>query len=590
MPRTVALFILLASLSSEALAQPSTHLGFDWRKHPTPGDITVPISQNQRDKVFHVGPGRIELTASITLLQAVLDADSLTLKFTVHDPQQTVKFEDLQGASGSYKPAGWKARRIAISKSPHTEQFIRKGVLTLTVRKAETPQNNGAGPANAPLSSLLPGPESGYKPRDEVFARFAAAVSGKYKMPGRNTHRDYKVQWQEAAQTGVKYPSPTIQKVAQAMLEGAQEVREINVAAVRANLLREAQQIEGRIASGEYTRREGYRENGIVASRTVDESGAARSRAQYLRSVAAKNDTELKKWQAGQLQTTGWADLFSDRTVSRNPDVQFQHLVNEAQKILPLEAAKHAGPKSNSSLVDMTRPDSSLVKIRNASRQRLTDVILNLGVGFTRSVKKKSYGAPILLFVPVWNPDDQLELEFGLKDPQVIHFVAGIYANEASSEDHTFSLLDPHNPPNNKPGTIILHEKRGFASFGKPRFVGTAWAEVDGKRVDWKDTENPLEITVEPGEHKIIVHAKEKSGRPGIVYEGSLLLDGEERRSIEVAFPQMQLAVRALQLARQALAQKNKLLAVRYLKEAVAAAPDSPAGRSAQKILQQIGN
>ena len=41
MTRTLALFILLALLSSEVFAQAPVHLGFDWRKHPTPGNFQV---------------------------------------------------------------------------------------------------------------------------------------------------------------------------------------------------------------------------------------------------------------------------------------------------------------------------------------------------------------------------------------------------------------------------------------------------------------------------------------------------------------------------------------------------------------------
>jgi hypothetical protein len=75
-------------------------------------------------------------------------------------------------------------------------------------------------------------------------------------MPGRNTHRNYKVQRQEAARAGSDYPVLGVQKYAQAMLAKSKEVRAINVAVVRASLSKEAQAVERRIASGDYTRRD----------------------------------------------------------------------------------------------------------------------------------------------------------------------------------------------------------------------------------------------------------------------------------------------------------------------------------------------
>jgi hypothetical protein len=160
--------------------------------------------------------------------------------------------------------------KIPIGKSPHRDQFVREGALALffpnlkpkkaapkkAARKKAARKKALRKKIAAKSAPLLPGPGTGYRPRNEAFARLAAAVSGKYKMPGRNTHRNYKVQRQEAARAGSDYPVLGVQKYAQAMLAKSKEVRAINVAAVRASLSKEAQAVERRIASGDYTRRD----------------------------------------------------------------------------------------------------------------------------------------------------------------------------------------------------------------------------------------------------------------------------------------------------------------------------------------------
>lgn len=539
----------------------------DWARFTQPGDVTQEILPYFRNRSLDLGETKISASDDVKLVKAEIASGKLLLTLRMNKPKQHVRFEGMPGAMGSYFPKGQRVRPVLIRGESHRERFVRGGVLRVGVshphpdqiqvaatkppsqkeifqqalamreetrRKAAEARKRQppAGPvARKPKSAkkpapLLPGPESGYKPRDEAFARLAAAVSGKYKMPGRNTHRDYKVQWREAAHAGANYPALGVQKYAQAMLAGAKAVREINVAAVRASLLKEAAQVEGRIASGEFTRRQGSRENGVVEFKTVDESGSARSRAQYLRSVAAKNDADLKKWQTTQLQTNGWADLFGSG-ISKNPDHQFQNLVIEAQKALIEEAAKHAGRKSNSSLVQVTRPNSSLIKIGNASGKRLTDVILDLGVGFTRSDKRKAYGAPLLLFVPVWKPNEQLELEFQLKDPRVMHFLANVYANEASSKDHKTTLIDPNSLPDNRPGTIVLQSNDPLGE------KEVAWAEVDGKRHDWEAGKNLLKIPAEPGEHNVVVKRRVKN-RDKEVYQQRLTIEAGQLRTFPI--------------------------------------------------------
>lgn len=612
MTRTVAFCILLA-LSPNVYAQTSSQLGFDWRKHPTTGDVTVPISQNQRDNVFHVGPGRITLTASITLLQAILNDDSLTLKFEVHDPQQTVQFEDLQGASGDYKPAGWKARRIAISNSPHTERFVRKGVFTLNVRKPATPPRSRARTPEERSSSLLPGPESGYKPRSEAFARLAAAISGKYKMPGRDTHRSYALQWEEAAAAAAKYPSEDLQRIAHTMLERAKEDRNLDPRAIRASLLRDAQDIERRVANGEFRRREGSYDTGplgerIPVFRSIDGSGEAQREAERLRRLASSSDAQVKEWALRQRHQNGWLDLFFGSDVSNNPDHQYQQLQSKAFKLLVSEAQRHAGPPSTPPLVDVIRPDSSTLKLRNVSDKMMTDTTMSISFGFTRSDKAKQLSVPILLFVPVWKPNEDLELSFELKEPFVMHVKANVYANEASKEDCEFVLPDPQSPPDKRPGTIVLSSNQPV---GRDVEV---WAEINSERVNWNVGEQQLELPTEPGMHQVAVQSKNRQ-RVTTVYEGTVSVDAGQRVPIRMpkdlgtqpkkqppanasadesrADPariaqQNKQALQLLNLAKQALAAKNRDLARRYLQQVIAVAPDSPAAKQAERLMKNV--
>ncbi len=512
MARTVAFFILVA-LSSEVLAQGPAQLGFDWRKHPTPGDVTVAISQNQRDNAFHIGPGRITLTASITLLQATLNEDSLTLKFEVHDPKQTVQFADLQGASGDYKPAGWKARRITISNSSHTERFVRKGVLTLNVRKSETRRRAGPRTPEERLPSLLPGPETGYTPRSLKFAQLAAAVSAMYKMPGRDTFRPVDRAKLEAARAAAAYPDPKLQQYANKMLGRVKADQNIDVQAVRRQLIARAKQLAqqtlkfGSVKST-YTNSDGSTRN--IYARGNEPDPAAQSEARKLSALASGSDGAIREYIKQQRNQNTFSDLLAGDGISNNLAHLYQNILIDSYKILSEDAKKAAGPKSAACLITVLRPDSSTPTLRNVSGKKLTDVVVFSGWGFTRSEKQKSYGHLQFVFIPVWKPNEEVELQkIQLREPSVMHAKVNVYANEASSEDHAFSLVDPRDPPSNKPGAENLRTQQ---------------------------------------------------------------------------------AIRALQLARQALAQKNKQLAVRYLKQAVAASPDSPAGKSAQKLLVILGN
>ena len=527
MHRTLAIAILtIGSIApgTRGWAEPA----FDWRKPSVRGDVTDKLASTIRDHTLDLTVGKIILPPSADLTAARVDATGLHLTIQLLTAKQRVQFNGLVGASGKYKPNGWRARVLRISRTSHSELFVRKGVLTLVVRplkveSIEEAKRNRPPPPQPPRRSnkptpkqtappLLPGPESGYKPRNEQYAKLAAIISGAYKMPGRNTHRDYKVRWMEAARAGVDFPSAEVREYAEAMLNLAKEIRQINVAAVRRSLLAQADEIERRINSGAYTRQEQQQINGGVLSRTVDDSASAWSRVRYLRGVARKSDADLKEWQAAQLQVNGWGDLGK---VSRDGDHQYGGLVLAATKFLFADAEKHAGPRSASSLVQVSRPDSALIKMRNASGKRLTDVYLSVSVGTSSSDKYKRYGVPFLIFVPVWEPGHAMELDFALKKPSVLHFWVSTFANEASSKDHKTSLIDPKSPPDNSPGRIVFYRRDT-----KER----AWAEIDGKRHTWEIGEDKIALTTTPGKHKVLVKFR-AGGRNKIVYNKVVSVD-----------------------------------------------------------------
>ena len=450
--------------------------------------------------------------------------------------------EDLQGASGDYKPAGWKSRRITISNSPHTERFVRKGVLTLNVRKSKTSRRSGPRTSEERLSSLLPGPETGYAPRSPQFAQLAAAVSAMYKMPGRDTFRPVNQAKMEAARAAAAYPDPKLQQYANKMLGRVKADQNIDVQAVRRQLIARAKQLEqqtlefGAVKST-YTTSDGSTRN--VYARGNEPNPAAQSEARKLFALARGADDAIREYVKQQRNQNGFLDLLAGDGISNNLAHLYQNILINSYKVLSEDARKAAGPKSATCLITLLRPDSSTPKLRNVSGKKLTDVVVYLGWGFTRSEKKKSYGHLQFVFIPVWKPNEEVELQkIQLREPSVMHAKVYVYANEACSEDHVFSLVDPRNPPSNKPGAIVLSERTGFFSIGKASFAGVAWAEVDGKRVDWKAVQRPLEVTVEPGEHKVIVHAREKGRRTRVVYEGTVTVDGGERKPIEVAFDQ----------------------------------------------------
>jgi len=363
-----------------------------------------------------------------------------------------------------------------------------------------------------------------------------------YKMPGRDTFRPEGRAKLEAAQAASAYPDSKLQEYANKMLERLKADQNIDVQAVRQQLITRANSLAQKklgygSVKGTYTDSDGSTKNVYASGNEPDL--AAQQEAQNLYSLAKGSDDAIRDYVKQQRDQNTFSDLlFGDGISNRLEDLS-RNIFIDSHKILKEEAKTVAGPMSEACLISLLRPDPTTPQLRNVSGKKLSDVVINVSWGFTRSEKLKTYGYNQFIFIPIWKPNEEVELpKFQLKEPSVLHAQINVYANEASSEDHVFSLVDPSNPPNNKPGTIIIWEHRGFASIGKPRYDGVAWAEVDGKRIDWKSVEQPLEVSVEPGKHKVVVHSREKRQKTRIVYEGTISVDGEGRERIEITFLQ----------------------------------------------------
>lgn len=133
MNRLLAFCVIMVSPSVVFAADPPK-TRFDWTKQSTVGDVTKELSGNLRDNVLDLGTGKVTLTPSVKLTKAEVDHVKLFLTITVGAPDQTVRFDDLVGAMGSYQSVEAGSRNINIEESPHTERFLRKGVLTLSIR------------------------------------------------------------------------------------------------------------------------------------------------------------------------------------------------------------------------------------------------------------------------------------------------------------------------------------------------------------------------------------------------------------------------------------------------------------------------
>lgn len=501
--------------------------------------MTSDLARNIEENTLDLGTGKIVLTPRIKLKSAVADHVKLSLVFQVEEANQTMELTGLVGMNGHYLPAGANLRNIRIEKSPHSETFLRKGELTLLLtfpqskpagsgfteglaerkreleRERQNPSQWKPFPGQpepeqqvkAKPGPLLPGPETGYQPRSKEFAQLAAAVSGKYVMPGRNTHRSFGRMWLEAAEAAAKYPAPELHKYSTKMLERAKADANIDVNATRESFLREAERIETRIANGGYIQEEVRNDidaNGnlvrIVNQRDV--SGDARARAETLRRVVASTDDEVREFVRNQRDKNGWEDLFFGDGTSNNRDHMFQNLVTDARKILVADAAKHAGPVASSPLVQFRRVDSKKFKLKNVSQKSLSDALVMMKMGFTKSDKLKQFRAPIMLFVPQWKAGDELEMDFEFNEPTVVHAQIDTYTNEASLMGIEFSLVDPQSPPSDRPGKIVLRSDNPLSKGLK------VWAELDGQRFEWEEGQRQLDIPAAPGKHQLVVKGR----------------------------------------------------------------------------------
>lgn len=569
--------------AQDSLPAEARNQQFDWLKFTKPGDVTGEILPFMHNGELDLGTEKIAASGAVKLVKAEIEAGKLLLTLQMKQPKQRVRFEGLRGALGNYRPNGHRLRPVSIRDASQVEQFALAGVLQIGInhphperiqvaavkppsqietfrqsaemmrqlRKqeaeerarqlaqrpvAQKPSNT---PAKKPLE-LIPGPETGYTPRSLEFARLAAAVSAMYKMPGRDTFRPVERARLEAGRAAAAYPDQKLQQYAVKMLDRLKADQNIDVPAVRRQLMARANQLaqktlEYGAVQGSYTDSDGSTKT--VLARGNEPDLAAQRQAEELFALAKGSDDAIRAYAKQQRNQNTFLDLFAGDGISNRVEDLYQNIVIDSYRILREEAQKAAGPKSPTCLIALLRPDSSTPGLRNASGKKLTDVVVDLSWGFTRSEKLKDYGHDQFVFIPVWKPNEELELQkIKLREPSVMHARVNVYANEARSEEHAFSLIDPSSPPNNKPGVIVLSEQRGFASLGKPSFAGVAWVEVAGKRVDWKAVERPLEVSVEPGEHKVIVHAQEKRRKAQIVYEGTVRMDGNARQQIEVDF------------------------------------------------------
>lgn len=452
---------------------------FDWTQLSAPGDVTEQVRGNLRHGTLDLIVAKIVLTPSVQLVKAEIDPKSLVLTIRVDAPDQVVRFEGMAGALGHYSPQGAQVRPVSIPRDPHSERFQRKGVLMIGVRhphpervqvalnrppatpRFEVPKPTRPDPSQykpfpgqpedpkpPKIDPLLPEPGSGYTPRSEVFSQLAAAVSYQYTMPGRDTTKWGKEFWRKhAVQAGAKYPDPGVQKYANAIQERAKSDRALDPQALRAELLRDADALGSKTLG--FGALKGYGPGGEpVFARGNEPDPAAQAEAQRLRRIAQMSDADLRDWATGQRDQNGFADLFLGNGVTNNREDQYRNLVTDAYKALAAEAKKTAGPASKTSLVNLTRPDSSRFTLRNTSGRTLTDVWLSTNWAFTKSDKVNEFGRGhgLFVFIPIWKPNEDVALTLIPREPSVLQTVVTLYAREASFEGDRFTLLDPKNP------------------------------------------------------------------------------------------------------------------------------------------------
>ncbi|MBA4192247.1 MAG: hypothetical protein C0467_30120 [Planctomycetaceae bacterium] len=467
-----------AKSSAPAAGEPTKPV-FDWTQSTSPGDVTEQIRGNLRHGTLDLVVAKIVLTPSVQLVKAEIDPKSLVLTIRVDAPEQVVRFEGMVGALGHYSPQGAQLRPVSIPKDPHSERFQRKGVLQIGIRHPHPERIQVAlnrPPARPPLSEiprptppdpsqykpfpgqptepavkidpLLPDPSTGYKPRSEVFSQLAATVSYQYTMPGRDTTKWSKEFWRKhAVQAGAKYPDPGVQKYASAILARAKSDLALDPQSLRAQLLRDADTLGSKTLG--FGALKGYGPGGEpVFARGNEPDPAAQAEAQRLRRIAQMSDAELKEWATKQRDQNSFEDLFFGDGVTNNREDQYKNLVGDAYKALAAEAKKTAGPSSKTSLVKLTRPDSSRFTLRNTSGRTLTDVWLSTNWAFTKSDKANEFGRGngMFIFIPIWKSNEDVELTLIPREPSVLQTVVSLYAREASFEGDKFTLLDPKNP------------------------------------------------------------------------------------------------------------------------------------------------
>lgn len=536
-PRSFVACLLLALAATRTTPAQGA---FDWTK-ARPGDVTREMNASKDGDVLLVGQGKIRLPKAARLTRATANPVMLELEIRIVLPDQVVTVENLVGTMGGYQADGNPIRGIQVEKAVHDEKLKFPGVLILQITKPGLPpaglkippqaERDPARPENAKppgnpapqkapvLAPLLPGPESGYQPRSRVFSELAAALSGKYRMPGRDTFWPYQRQWQQAADVASKHPAPAIRKRGEKMLAIAKAEASIDLNAIRRDLLADADEAASRkIPGGKllgYEPAANGQERPIFASgNEPDPDGVAQ--AADLRRVAALNDQDLRAWAIARQRRNGFGNLLLGDGMSNHPDHAFQNLVFDARPILEAEAKKHAGARSTTKLIEMTRSDGSLIKVRNAGGKTLTDALVLLNCGFNQSETKKEFGSPIMLFVPVWKADESLELPFEFKVPTVMHVRVAAYANEASREGDEFTLGDPRLKPGgntaakpagpfkptnlNDPAVIVVVARAPLSG----QFP--TWVELNGKRTNWKSGEQSLTLTTKAGEHHLLVY------------------------------------------------------------------------------------
>jgi hypothetical protein len=404
------LCLMLALTSSARAVDPPT---FDWTKHNQNGDVNELIRQNLRGRVLFLGAGSVEIPASGTLTRALVNDGKLSITVKVDARNQDVRFENLVGAKLYCYRQGITLRDLTIGKTPQVEHLVSDGMLTISIMNPawkQQPSPVAKAPANqAKPAPLLPGPESGYKPRVETFARLAAGLSKPYSMPGRNFEYANRNEVLDAA---AKYPNPRLQIIAKYLLltfkeSGANKEERTQAALERAQAYRdslraEADEIERRAKNGEYISRDPHYvdapDGRAILVFTPQDFTAAR-----LATARAKRD-QANRMSDQRIVTEFKED--EEKFVRR----MWDELSDKAWPLLEAEASRMAGPKANLPLVSVIRPNLKAFQLRNGDRQ-LTDVLVVVDFAHERTLHSKPYNTfRNRYFIPIWRPNQIVEL------------------------------------------------------------------------------------------------------------------------------------------------------------------------------------